>query len=97
MVSRPTGGATSRGARLLAELTSHLAAPARQGAPWVLCLTGTSVAGKSAVFAEMLVGPSAMSALVLAHAAGAMPHGASVDDDMEPVLERFASLLGRAA
>lgn len=105
-------------AALLAGITTFLAAP---GDDWALCLTGAPGAGKSAVFAEVLAHQQAAPALVLAHAAGASPHGSSVDamlrrwigelaaflnlpadadaetGNTEAIVQRFASLLGRAS
>jgi tetratricopeptide (TPR) repeat protein len=84
---------------VLAEIEALIASPAKEDAPWGLCITGEAGSGKSALFGALyqaLTGTEKVDALVLAHAAGAGPRAASVDTMLRRWIEELASVLGVA-
>ena len=82
---------------LLDEIAALLDAPAHDGAPWAVCLTGPPGAGKSAVFGELLHRLEEAPALVLAHAAGASPRAPSVDAMLRRWIGELAAFLNEPA
>ena len=79
---------------VLTRLLEHAASPARDDAPWGVCLTGDPGSGKSAIFGELLRRLRAGNVFVLAHAAGASVRASSVETMLRRWIEELATALG---
>src|SRR3954447_722619 len=71
----------------------YLLSPAKEDAPWGICVTGEPGAGKSALFSELLRRMKDTDAFVLAHAAGAGPQASSIDAMLRRWIEELGSAL----
>lgn len=80
---------------LVREVMNFARSPAREGAPWGLCLTGASGAGKSALFARLHQQLSETSGvLLLANAAGISPRSGQVTWMLRRWIGELALTLG---